>query len=492
MDLPLIVDLALGLLLTYLTLSVLASEIQEIIGTVLQWRAEHLRRSIEQLLDGDSLEHTEAAQALADQLYDSPLIRSLNYEANKGLTSLPRRILHGIGKLYRGVFRVRNPFGKKTSGPSYIPSKTFATALIESLNLGQFQQILTQVRLRTLFEEQMWLPINRIVNDLRASTADDYLLAPELKQFELAIAELYQNFKAERVTLRQTVEISLTKLDSFIEQAKTTLPAADHLSETALTRLVYLRKGLAISEPELNAMLQKVQPSMAELLTILNRGSDIYQEAKAIADGDGGPIQTLLTQLETQPLPQNLKESLVSIAAKTQRQMQKVEDTLTGFELSVEQWFDSAMERAGGVYKRNSKAVAILIGIAMAYTVNADTFHIASRLTTDQALRDSITQITSQISSSAVSTDNPDQLGQELDIVTTAIGEELEGLPLPVGRAPGNLTQQLAAEQNWTFPVPRRVFGWIVTGIAISMGANFWYGLLKRVISVRTTGEKKT
>ncbi|MEO1123617.1 MAG: hypothetical protein AAFX95_06015 [Cyanobacteria bacterium J06639_16] len=493
MDLPLILDLALGLVLTYLILSLLASEVQEILSSLLQWRAEHLRRSIEQLLEGDSLENTEAAQALAERLYSSPLISSLNYEAKGSLASIPRKIFHGIGALYRSIFRVRNTFGQNTSGPSYIPSKTFATALLDSLNLGKFQQLFTEARLRKLFEDQIWLPINHVINDLRVSNANEYLLASELKQFEQAIGQTYQDFKAQRITLSQTIQLALTKLDRFIAQAETALPADHHFTQTCLTRLTHLRDGLAATPPEIEALLQKIQPTLAELLQILNQGSELYQEAKTLAQQEDGIMKSLIEQLESQALPNNLKENLLGMAEQTQRTLQKVrvDDALLGFEQEVEQWFDNAMERAGGVYNRNAKIVAILIGIAIAYSVNADTFHIASRLTNDQTLRVSITQVASQIDTSSISADDPEQLKEAMNAVTSTVSDGLEELPLPIGRKPQNLAQQKAAEENWRFPVPRRVFGWLVTGVAISMGANFWYSLLKRVINVRTTGDAR-
>ncbi|MEH1803369.1 MAG: hypothetical protein V7L13_30240 [Nostoc sp.] len=54
MNLPVVVDITLGLVFIYLILSLLASEIQELIATFLQWRAKHLKKSIELLLAGGS------------------------------------------------------------------------------------------------------------------------------------------------------------------------------------------------------------------------------------------------------------------------------------------------------------------------------------------------------------------------------------------------------------------------------------------------------
>lgn len=84
MNFPLVVDIAIGLIFIYLTLSLIASELQELLATVLQWRAKHLRKSIELLLSGGSeakrreTEDLQKARKLVQELYDDPLINTLN------------------------------------------------------------------------------------------------------------------------------------------------------------------------------------------------------------------------------------------------------------------------------------------------------------------------------------------------------------------------------------------------------------------------------
>ena len=82
MNIQLILSVSLSLIFIYLILSLLASEIQELISTVFQWRAEHLRKSIEILLGGDvdKLEEARVIQ-LTNQIYDNPLIQSINQQA---------------------------------------------------------------------------------------------------------------------------------------------------------------------------------------------------------------------------------------------------------------------------------------------------------------------------------------------------------------------------------------------------------------------------
>ena len=93
MNLPVILDIVIGLIFIYLSFSLLASEIQEILTTILQWRATHLKKSIEELISGqtyvdnNNLEsdvQIKKVQQLANSLYQNQLIKDLNYSGGRG------------------------------------------------------------------------------------------------------------------------------------------------------------------------------------------------------------------------------------------------------------------------------------------------------------------------------------------------------------------------------------------------------------------------
>jgi len=86
-------ELAISMIFLYLMLSAACSAIQEIIANTFRWRAKTLEKGIAGLLD----------QGFKEDLYKSPLI--------SGLCS-------------------PNAFGKLTRRPSYIPSATFALAVV--------------------------------------------------------------------------------------------------------------------------------------------------------------------------------------------------------------------------------------------------------------------------------------------------------------------------------------------------------------------------
>ena len=520
MTIPLVLEVAIGFVFIYLTLSLLASEIQEILGALLQWRAEHLKRSIEVLLAGNDAESKAAAQAFADRLYDRPLIRSLNQEAAGPIGRFFRLINQAVGVVYRTVTRSRNVFGRQTSGPSYIPAESFSQALLESLQIEDLRKVLLESRLLRFIEEKLLLPLNHMVNDLRASTANEFLLSGEFKDLEQSIGQLVRDFQEKRTTLAEALDRLLARLDEFAVKAQEVLPDNHHLTETFMRRLRYLKTGFASTTLDKSALLKTIQPTLSELIAVLDDKSKTYRELKALVAKESKIAKTILEDIEAQPLPNSLRSSLVSLADKAASSLATTaskalietakdasEEPITNLKIyltdlegdvkalggEVEAWFNRGMDRASGVYRRNAKAVGILIGLAIAIAINADSLHILDRLSQDPAIRDAVNRAAGQI---AVTTpENPtdvefDQLQKEVDRLLE-VDSLVGGSQIPIGYTKLVTKQQDVAQKDWFIPlVPRKVIGWLVTGFAISMGSNFWFGLLKRVVNIKTTGKE--
>jgi hypothetical protein len=487
MNFPIVLDIALGLIFIFFVLSLLASELQEIIGTLLQWRAEHLKQSIEVLLAGNERDKEEAAQALADALYESPWIRSLNQEAKGRIARSFRGISHFIGRIYRAITGTRNVFGEgKTSAPSYIPSEAFANSLLERMQLGNLWQVLANDRIGTFAAEKIVLPVNNILSDLKASTGNEFLLSAELQQLEQAIAQTIEDFQAGIVSLPESVDRLVNKLDDFSLMAKDTLPEGHPLTETFLRRLEYIKRGLASTPTERVALLSKLRPSVASLLNIFDNTSGTYQELSRLTERGNPAAQALLSRLEQASITPALQSSLAAIARRVEVTTDTTRNEVEQFGHEIEKWFDRGMERATGVYKRNAKAVALMIGIATAISINADSFHIATRLAKDPVLRNSIAQTADQLMA-----DTSGDFSENLVQVQTAVDQALAEIPFPLGYNDVVVQQQLAAEEAWPIPlVQRRFLGWLVSGFAISMGSTFWFNVLKKVVNIRNTGEQ--
>jgi len=270
----------------------------------------------------------------------------------------------------------------------------------------------------------------------------------------------------------------------------------------------------------INAAARKLQPDQRKIYTNYRN----YEQ-----------IQDLLADV-----PPSVKQSLAILARRAETKVRQTKDQLEQFNSEVSRWFDRSMGRASGVYKRNAKGVAIIIGFLIALFANTDTFHIVGRLAGDDDLRHVISTRVGSITQNTKSEDiySREQLRQ----LKQNTDEILQEISLPIRWTPENLTQQFncrpaipvnnpAAPNPAPTPPPAtspwktfyqaclndanapegfdlfrivnvatrpaslidtgRIFiGWLVSGIAIAMGAPFWFDLLSKVMNVRNTGSK--
>ncbi len=242
-------------------------------------------------------------------------------------------------------------------------------------------------------------------------------------------------------------------------------------------------------------------------------------------------------------LPTSVKESFAILARRAQSKVQQTNHDLNQFSVEVATWFDNSMERASGVYKRNAKGVAILIGLLLASSTNSDAFYIVTRLSNDENLRQVITNRAAGIvansnapqaggtatpSGSPPNEQTPGTSGSSalpsssasLEVVKQQTDSALKDLSLPIGWKPENLVRQFDCQPDPTratdascktflnkpgaidpATIPQLIaakpldslkmlIGWIVSGIGISMGAPFWFDLLGKIMNVRNSGGK--
>ncbi len=158
-------------------------------------------------------------------------------------------------------------------------------------------------------------------------------------------------------------------------------------------------------------------------------------------------------------------------------------------------WFDEQIAETSQMYTRYINIISFVVGLILAIIINVDTLHIANTLYQDADLRQSVVEFTegnlteiealiersqAQIEAPTV-TEEPavgdDDTLQELDI------EELEGTITDIQVVLNLLTESQVpiwwGEDN-RFISLGRVIGWFITAVATTMGAPFWFDLLKR------------
>ncbi len=538
MNLPLILDIAIGLIFVYLILSLLASEIQELIATLLQWRAKHLRKSIEILLTGGEDTSQEVSiKALVDDLYENPLIRNINQEAKEGIAGLFRKVTWFVGETYRSFTKDKATFGATTvrgekrvkhSGPSYIDSETFASTLIERLKISQFTQDLTTLNLQIFKEKEIRSRIGGFILDETLPISGDTrsTLQTELQRLDKTLDNILINFKHEKASLATTIDRIEAQLDRYIKKVEgqflklneSSSQQEFQLDESSSQQESQLDESSSQQESQLdqsssqqefnefmeeltslrddifydkNELLRRLQPSVNQIVDVRDTVKKVYEESKEVIGNENSEIYKTYQEVAEgvegiiAKLPESLQKSLSALSRRAQIKSDKVEHELNQFQQEIETWFDRSMDRASGVYKRNAKGVALLMGLLVAIFANADTFHIINRLSKDSTLRDTITQSASRLSPET----------NDLESVKQKVNQALEDISLPIGWNLSNLDQQAQESigwpvKGWPFPVVRRILGWMLSGLAIAMGAPFWFELLGKVINVRNSGPK--
>ncbi|MUG92994.1 hypothetical protein F7734_11325 [Scytonema sp. UIC 10036] len=506
MNLPAMFDVVLGLIFIYLILSLLASEIQELIATLLQWRAAHLKKSVEIFLSGnvtsqDQYQELQSVVELANKLYDNPLIKNINQEAKGWFESLPRKFTWAIASLVRSLFSSKHRgqqtlFGKsKHTGPSYIPADIYAITLLEVLEIPTLVRWLTEGRLEK-FKTARINEIRSLLNQLQQQPVQDEKmrrffdrLVLNLQDLEKDYNDIVKNYRENKNNITASVERMDISFKRFIEDFPKELSTQEPYSQV-FKKLEYYQQDI-FGNTQQTMLIGGLQPSIDEVVGVINKNSAIYQEVKTIFKSkDGAAYQ------EIQKLIENLPPSVVdNISVLAKRAGTKIENTREGIDRlrqEIESAFDSSMERASGVYKRNAKGVGILIGLVLAVAANADAFHMVNRLSKDSALRNIIVQNAEKLSNPNIN--NFSTVG-DIKKLTDDADNILTAVSLPIGWTPANLSQQfrLIAPQEPVITLPRilrMIPGWIVSGFAIAMGAPFWFDVLSKFMNVRNAGKR--
>ena len=149
---------------------------------------------------------------------------------------------------------------------------------------------------------------------------------------------------------------------------------------------------------------------------------------------------------------------------------------------NLEAWFNATMDRVSGRYKRRTQLVLFLIGLAVAVVLNIDAITVAQRLSQDKPLREAaIAQATK-----ASSTMTYEEARDNLQNIGYPIGWK-QWWPDP------QKTRLQCVNENFclfSIYIPSAVgvlLGWLITTLAVMLGAPFWFDVLNKFMVIRST-----
>lgn len=296
------------------------------------------------------------------------------------------------------------------------------------------------------------------------------------------------------------LSLCCTALNELIAQwwnsRATTLRAAiDRLCGPAFADTLYAHALIAaISQPHQRALLwwhRILLPSYIPSRTF----------ALALYDRIGGQ-PTMLALAANGTAPQHVPPSVVEALKVFARDAGNDADK---FRVSIERWYEDTMESVSGWYKRKTQLVVLLVSLAITVALNADSIAMAREISNNAVLRGSLVAAAQEfvklpldtVRATPADTTPPMQSRQALDSAATRFVRardrvlEIGTRGLAVGwpaLSPDSVRKYgsafaVRAQSAWGHAP-----GWLLTAIAISLGAPFWFDMLNKVINIRGAG----
>jgi hypothetical protein len=221
----------------------------------------------------------------------------------------------------------------------------------------------------------------------------------------------------------------------------------------------------------------------------------LWNMATRAADGQGGAdtvgVTTDLKKVRaavTTSVPNSeLRNALLTL-------IDEADGDIVRARKNIEEWYEAMMDRVSGWYKRRTAVLMLVLGVAVAALINADTITLARALAQDSALRGSVAaaaekRLATTPPDTASSALTPDQQDTAATARLKAAYGDVEALGLPIGWVRGDQanTGDPRRFPGSPFEALLKLFGILLTGFAISQGSPFWFDLLNRFMVVRST-----
>jgi hypothetical protein len=383
--------------------------------------------------------------------------------------------------LIANLYHPAKKAGRKPRLPSYIPANKFALALFD---------ILTKAGTEAS-------PIKNLTGQINAALAA--LDNPDLHKLA------QEDWRGILDTAKQI--------------------AASPAGEAAVETLKGQIQAYALKYPE-------VQPTIDQMMPQVDTYYQQFVDEQHKVTAAGGDRQPALRQLRlgvaaigaTSP---KLKDSVAAVLRSGEAYALQSEQSIATARISIETWFNDAMDRLSGTYKRRAQVTAFFIGLFLALILNVDSILLATSLWREPTLRQAIVA-----EAQSYANQNPQPAATPVPGATASpiqsipqLQKQLQVLKFPFGwtdsavahdaKVPCNLVAPSTYDDSGAparilgivfgktcYPIVNapplnlenilgwltKLFGLVLTAMAAAQGAPFWFDILKKIINVRSSG----
>lgn len=227
-------------------------------------------------------------------------------------------------------------------------------------------------------------------------------------------------------------------------------------------------------------------------------------------------LQNIRTAIAgTTILPLTLKNVFLFFIDKTNAAQVVAKATNTSinelehFENQVSNWFDSIMERVGSKFKRNTLVFTTIFATIITLSLNIDSISMANYLYSNPEARQkcaatayaSISDSTTikrvekirannlMMKKEGANNASIDSTNKSIDNFLTEVKQQKELIASTMGTLNANLPIGWTKEEEKSFrssPI-KKLGGWLMTIMAICLGAPFWFDVLSKVANIRSS-----
>ncbi|AGW12166.1 hypothetical protein [Megalodesulfovibrio gigas] len=304
--------------------------------------------------------------------------------------------------------------------------------------------------------------------------------------------------------------------ENLFRTLKSLLPCDKGCMVSAET--LYAHGAIAAMSPEGMAPGRPSYLPPALLVDVLSQTLFNSQAVQQASDTAQSELDALKAAVLADPAPAPAKELILLAIERAQRATGTAAEQLAAFRAALEELFNDSVERAQGWFKRRVQLISLGLSLVLCVAVNADTIQIARTLNSDPELRKSVVEMavktlqeraeaenaTAATNNTAVETHNTTALLAGTCPESTALYKQYQANgTTPPNELTANVLscldaslQQHADTLLSTFPLgwhdaPRpatpssrlaKVLGLLISTLAVSLGAAFWFKLLEQVI----------
>ena len=202
--------------------------------------------------------------------------------------------------------------------------------------------------------------------------------------------------------------------------------------------------------------------------------------------------QTTMADIQTNlpGLPDPFKTSLEALVKNANGDVSK-------FRTSVEQWYDDHMDRVSGWYKRRTATITLVVGAIIVVILNLNALTIGRTLYTENAVSSAVSSVAAKTTPcTTVSQDCLSTLDGDLSAAAAS------GLPVGWGTVRAckehgvvcgwweqrGILSPSGSDGSQAAQVLLVLLGFLIMIFALLPGAQFWFGLLTKLNTLRTTG----